>query len=80
MENTEVQNSYEEVELLESTLKDSPGWSLVKTKQTKKSSNPEDIEIYNMYYNSELNKSIKIIKNPFTKECTMSNVEVKTIN
>ena len=77
MEDNQIK--YEELELLESTLKESPGWILVKTNQKQKSSNPEDIEIYNMYYNSDLDKSVKIRKNPFTKECSMNNVEVKKI-
>lgn len=73
------ENNYKYIELFESILKDTPGWSLVKTKQTPKSNNPEDIEIYNMYYNSDLNKSVKIIKNPLTMDATMTDVEVKTI-
>lgn len=80
MENTEIKKKYEENELLESTIINTDGWNLVKSKETPKSSNPEDIEIYNMYYNSEFNKAIKIRKNPYTKFSTIENVDVKDLN
>ena len=76
----ELEKDYIEIELLEEEISKAPGWSLIKTKETPQSDNPEDKEIYNLYYNSELNKSVKIIKNPLTKQCSIKNVEVKELN
>jgi len=76
----ELEKEYAEIELLENEIAAAPGWNLIKTKNKPLSDNPEDIEIYNLYYNSELNKSVKIIKNPYTKQISMNNVEVKELN
>ena len=76
----ELDKEYNEVELIETAIMAAPGWDILKNKVTQVGDNPEDKEIYVLYYNSELNKSVKIIKNPFRRTCSMSNVEVKELN
>ena len=76
----ELDKEYNEIELIETAILAAPGWENIKNKVTQMSDNPDDKEIYNLYYNSELNKSVKIIKNPFRRTCSMSNIEVKELN
>lgn len=76
----ELDKEYNEIELIETAILAAPGWENIKNKVTQMSDNPDDKEIYNLYYNSELNKSVKITKNPFRRTCSMSNIEVKELN
>lgn len=65
--------NYEEVVMLEDAVKKAPGWNCVQNKE-------KDGEITTMYYNSDIQKSIKIIKNNDTKYATIQDVPVKDLS
>ncbi len=72
-----VEKEYEEICILETAILEAPGWLLIKHTEN----NTENgIDETNIYYNSSIPKSVKIIKNNNTKYATIQDVPVKDLS